>query len=224
MSSRRDPYKRVKRLAWLGVVFTAIVNGTLLWALAYVNQRFDGEVDGTPPPAIQVFVPRKEVVPPPPKEERQERAPKPDVQPMKAMEPLVAHVAIAPRMPLTSLDVSDIHAIPIGVSDLQVAAPTQTGPMDLPDVDSAPRRARGGMPPYPLWAQRKGLEARMRVEFVVEADGSVSNVRVTRLDGDERFRAIAISAVRTWQFKPGLYRGADVAVRCSQEITFRLED
>lgn len=76
---------------------------------------------------------------------------------------------------------------------------------------------------YPLEARRMGVEGRVDVEFVVDKDGSVSEVTAVKGIGagcDEE-------AVRVLQnapgFKPGTQNGKPVRVRMAQPITFKLE-
>jgi TonB family protein len=214
----------LKRLGWLGVVFSVLVNCILYWSLAYVNQKMDERPADVSINAFQVYTPPREIAPVAVDEERVEFKPEIESRPMESMESMVAPVPIAPRIPVTNTDMFDLHAIPVTVTDLTVASPIQVGPMRIPDVDTPPRRVRGRLPAYPSWAQSADLEGRVNLEFVVEADGTVSNVRVSRLEGDERFRAHAIAAVKKWVYQPGKYRSKSVPVRCTKELVFRFQD
>ena len=75
---------------------------------------------------------------------------------------------------------------------------------------------------YPLLAQENGIQGKITLTFVVERDGSVSNVKVVRgvfKDLDEEAEN-AIKASPKWS--PGLQRGRPVRVRYYIPIIFTL--
>ena len=76
---------------------------------------------------------------------------------------------------------------------------------------------------YPKEAQEKGISGRVFVSFIVEKDGSVSNVKVMRGIGggcdEEAVRVI--SGLPKW--KPGKMKGKPVRVSYMMPITFRLQ-
>lgn len=57
-------------------------------------------------------------------------------------------------------------------------------------------------PKFPTEALRAGQSGEVQVEFTVDADGSVSNVRVVQSNPPRVFDREAISAVRRWRFQP----------------------
>ena len=75
---------------------------------------------------------------------------------------------------------------------------------------------------YPADARRHGIEGRVFVEFVVDKDGSVQDVKVVRGIGggcdEEALRAFNLQ--KDW--KPGVHKGKPVKVRMVLPITFRL--
>lgn len=75
---------------------------------------------------------------------------------------------------------------------------------------------------YPEEARAGGVEGRVFVEFVVEKDGSLSNVKTVKGIG----AGCEIEAVRALQnapsFKPGSQRGRAVRVRMVIPVTFKL--
>ena len=76
---------------------------------------------------------------------------------------------------------------------------------------------------YPIQAQKKGIEGRVTVRFIVEKDGSISNVTVVRhihplLDKEaER----VIKAMPKWS--PGKQEGKPVRVKFNIPVAFRLK-
>lgn len=75
---------------------------------------------------------------------------------------------------------------------------------------------------YPQKARKKNIKGRVIVQFVVNEDGSISDVKVMRGIGggcDEE-AARVIAAMPRWQ--PGTVAGKPVKVRFTQPITFQL--
>ncbi len=218
--------KRARRLGWFGVVLSLLANGALFAALAYVNERVEERATDITTNPIEFYVPPQEIEEAPPERdfEREPEPVEPEMKPLEPMETMTPVAPLLPRIPIENLSIDDAGAMQIAVSDLPVVVNAPQGPMEMPDVDQPPMRTSGTLPDYPRWAQSRALEADLTVEFVVGADGTVSDVRVSKLKGDERFRALAIEAVGKWRFRPGLYRGQNVSVRCFKHITFKLQD
>ena len=76
---------------------------------------------------------------------------------------------------------------------------------------------------YPIQAQKKGIEGRVTVRFIVEKDGSISNVTVVRhihpLLDKEAVRVI--KAMPKWS--PGMLNGKPVRVKFNIPVAFRLK-
>ena len=77
---------------------------------------------------------------------------------------------------------------------------------------------------YPQKAREKGIQGRVFIGFIVEKDGSVSNVRNLR-GIDSELDAEAISVVESMpKWKPGKHNGEFVRVSYQIPILFKLED
>jgi len=80
---------------------------------------------------------------------------------------------------------------------------------------------------YPDEAKQKSLEGRVFVQFVVEADGYVSNIEVKRgLGGgasEEAFSIVESFNENGPAWKSGIHEGEEVAVRFTLPFTFKLE-
>ncbi len=76
---------------------------------------------------------------------------------------------------------------------------------------------------YPSQAQRMGVQGRVFVQFVIEKDGSISQVEVIRgIDSSCNQEAIrVISGAPDWQ--PGKQRGKPVRVKMVIPISFKLK-
>jgi len=75
---------------------------------------------------------------------------------------------------------------------------------------------------YPSQARRMGIEGRVYVEFIVDKDGSLSNVRAVKGIGagcDEEAVRVMKAVPR---FKPGKQRGRPVRVKMVLPINFKL--
>ena len=77
---------------------------------------------------------------------------------------------------------------------------------------------------YPQKAREKGIQGRVFIGFIVEKDGSISNVRNLR-GVDSELDAEAIRVVESMpRWKPGMHRGEPVRVSYQIPIVFKLED
>lgn len=76
---------------------------------------------------------------------------------------------------------------------------------------------------YPPDALALGIEGRVFVQFVVEADGTTSDHAVVR-GLCESCDAEALRVVRLAEFEPGKQRGKPVAVRFTLPVVFRLSE
>lgn len=76
---------------------------------------------------------------------------------------------------------------------------------------------------YPEAAKASGIEGRVVVRYDVTADGSVVNAVVAASEPPGMFDEAALTAVRSWRFRPRVDRGEVVAApgRVS-ELLFRL--
>lgn len=127
---------------------------------------------------------------------------------------------------------SPAQALPEPGLDTALSLPAAPGPAVPPtgspafalgQVDTVPRVLSRTKPEYPAEARRKGRTGTVLLGFVVEADGSVSRVRVVEADPPGVFDQHAIRAVRQWTFRPGQRGGSAVATRVRLPVHFRLE-
>ncbi len=76
---------------------------------------------------------------------------------------------------------------------------------------------------YTAEAKANRIQGSVLLSIVVQADGTVGNVEVTRsLDTKYGLDQSAVAAARQWTFKPGTRDGKPVAVRVELEMTFTL--
>lgn len=76
---------------------------------------------------------------------------------------------------------------------------------------------------YPVAAKKNGIEGRVVIEFVVEKDGTLSNVKAFR-SADPSLDQEAIRLVESMpKWNPGKSNGEPVNVRYTIPVTFRLQ-
>lgn len=76
---------------------------------------------------------------------------------------------------------------------------------------------------YPVKAQKEGIQGRVIARFIVEKDGSVSNLAVARRSVSSELDAEAIRVLSTMpKWTPGKQRGKEVRVKYTVPIAFKL--
>lgn len=58
------------------------------------------------------------------------------------------------------------------------------------------------LPPYPDWAMKQGIEARLRLRFSVLADGKVNFVCIDQTSGYQELDRLSVDFLRKWLFEP----------------------
>jgi len=136
-----------------------------------------------------------------------------------------------PRLAERLQDVSfKLPGLPVNPSNLTLLNPAQAATVgnvektvSAPKVDRFPSKISGSPPRYPRWARRDDLEAVVTLRFIVTAEGTVEDIRIHDIKGDERFGAEAIRTVSRWRFSPAVRAEKPVACWCFQKITFEFD-
>lgn len=76
---------------------------------------------------------------------------------------------------------------------------------------------------YPPASQDQGEEGIVKLSVLVEANGSVSEVKVTQSTGHQRLDAAAVRAARRAGYQPNSVNGTPVRTRFNTSYTFRLD-
>ncbi len=93
-------------------------------------------------------------------------------------------------------------------------------PVFRPGADvSSPAVIREVKPEYPADVMREGIQGTVELEGIVQIDGTIDNIRVTRRL-DDRLDHEAIKALGQWRFRPGQKDGQAVRVLISIEMSF----
>jgi len=97
----------------------------------------------------------------------------------------------------------------------------QVGAIALPEDAVAPTPDDANqIPPYPKEARAEGRTGTVVLKVIIRADGVVTEVQVMR--GDEPFVSAAVATVKTWKYKPALYKGQPITVYRIIQIPFKL--
>ena len=76
---------------------------------------------------------------------------------------------------------------------------------------------------YPSISQDQGEEGTVKLSIIVEANGSVSEVKVTQSTNHQRLDAAAVRAAQGAGYRPKSVNGTPVRTRFNTSYTFSLE-
>ena len=152
----------------------------------------------------------------------------PEVAPQPQVSPQVPALDLNIQVPQlnTRIDMGAAPALP----PLQAAAPPAPAPSP-PAPASAPPPGDAeevtplvDIPPeYPRRALAAGIEGQVTLQFTVNADGRVENIRVLSAEPPGVFDRAARRAVSRWRFAPRRENGVAVSREVSKTMNFRLE-
>jgi Ca-activated chloride channel family protein len=95
---------------------------------------------------------------------------------------------------------------------------------EFPGGDAALHRFIAQTVQYPVLARENGIQGRVYVSFMVDADGSIKDVKVVR-GVDPMLDAEAVRVVQSMpKWKPGKQRGKSVSIRYTIPINFSLNE
>lgn len=165
--------------------------------------------DAAPPPPP----PPPEEPPPPPEPEKEEPPPELDTPPPPisleqldmALNPGTGNMAGDFALPTFDVSGSDLGGLEI---------------FELGDVDSPPTPRTRIEFSYPSSAKRKGITGTVRVEYIVNEEGRVEDIKIT--ESPDRILSDATSDVlRRARFDPATKGGRPVKVRMRASIPYR---
>lgn len=195
------------------------------------------EVVLAPPPPIDESVPPPPPEPPKPKVD-QVRFPPPVVVPEAEVQdeepPTIEELKVADpgQKTIAGDPTADIRIDePVGEAPKEAAVTEDNGIRDFASVEVLPEFPGGGMPAfikflsknyrYPAMAREQGVSGRVIMSFVVEKDGSLTDIKVIRDlglgTGEEAIRLLKSSP----KWKPGIQNGRPV--RVAYTLPFKLD-
>jgi protein TonB len=95
------------------------------------------------------------------------------------------------------------------------------GIASMSSLDHAPETTLQVSPEYPYALKHSGIAGEVTVEFVVDLNGRVRDVRVVKASHPE-FVDPAVRAVSRWRFQPGRRQNVPIAFRMAVPILFHL--
>ncbi len=102
-----------------------------------------------------------------------------------------------------------------------IQGPLQTQ-IKLP-LDSPLEVITASLPNYPDSFRKANIEGKVKIIFVVESDGTVSNPLIVG-SPPAPLAAISLNAILHWKFKPPIRNGQPVKLRLGQVFDFILEN
>lgn len=78
-------------------------------------------------------------------------------------------------------------------------------------------------PVYPRNAKLAKIQGFVKMEVVINPDGTVNDITVIEATPPRMFDNAAVNAMKQWKFKPKLINGVAVSQRAQQVIEFKLE-
>jgi protein TonB len=118
--------------------------------------------------------------------------------------------------------IGPLSAIPGGPEVGWRAIPEQVDPSPLPvggDI-RPPKKVKHVSPIYPNAARYAHIEGNVKLQAVIDAEGNVTRVTVTR--SVPLLDQAAVEAVRQWKYEPTRLNGVAVPILLSVEVSFRL--
>jgi len=105
------------------------------------------------------------------------------------------HITVATALPEAKPRVADIRE---SIS----ALPALLAPPATEEIvqNTMPVPLRRVQPEYPLHEKIRGITGRVDLQFSIDADGNVSDIRVVQSTPDHEFDRVAIAALKQWRF------------------------
>jgi protein TonB len=181
----------------------------------------------TPPRPLMVSLiePQVEAPQPQPKPEPKPQPPKPVAKPLPA--PVLAAKPMSAPIPQPVAETPEPTPVPEPVHDaLPPPALVAEAPKPAPPPPTPPRPAdylNNPKPPYPHLSRRLGEEGTVRLNILVNPDGSVARLELARSSGYPRLDQSARNTVQSsWKFEPARQDGKPVAAWVIVPIQFTL--
>ena len=128
-------------------------------------------------------------------------------------------LTIAASLMAESITQPDGVSTPINI-EYKVPDHVWKGTAETTGHPSAPRAIRRSEAKYPKELKKVKIDGSALVSFVVEIDGSTSNVVATKAT-NKYFAIAAEEAVKKWKFKPAEWNGEAVAIHTKIPVKFK---
>lgn len=175
----------------------------------------EDEDSGADPVAFDTPAPKKK---PPPK-----RKPKPKPKPKPKRSKAPPPPSLGSALAGMSFGLPQFQGDVLGGASDGLLGDRSDAVMSDDAVDEPPIPVQQVAARYPTRARSKNVQGFVTFSLLVQADGSISDVRVLEADPPGVFEQVALEAIRQWRFQPAMYEGAPVAVRARQTFRFTLD-
>ena len=217
--------------AWLGPLLISLVLNMLFFSFMplLTDQRGTIEKNRDLPRTINVVrfkkkdtqVRKKDKKPPPEKEKKIVK--KAVKQPPKKAQN--RKISTSPQIPfelnhkLPSL--AGMPAFPL--ETVQLDAPDMNRTFDASQIDNSLTPLVHIPPLYPFQAKRRGIQGWVKIQFMVNLNGGVEQIKIIDAEPLKIFDQSVINAVSQWRFTPGTVSGTTVNTQVVTTIRFQLE-
>ena len=210
-----------RRLGWgrmlLALVGGLVLNLAVLCAAPLLRDSTGHRAPYDRPP-VPLFLPAPKPPPPPPPEEPPEPEPPKPLPKLQALKPL------APARPRPAAQVPSLGLqLNTGLASGPALGPPGPLRLEMGQVDRAPLATVRIPPIYPYQARRRGVEGWVAVRFLVDTQGRVRHLQITRAQPPGVFESAVRRALAQWRFRPGVKDGRPVETWVSTTIRFRLD-
>ncbi len=195
--------------------FALLVNGLLFLLLPLLTQTRPLVHNATEPVAVNLVRARDKE--PPPRDKEEIKPPeREETKILRSLQPdLVSPQILMPAMPSIS---SDINLDLLGNTDSGFSLIFNADEIDQPP------RALAKMPPlYPYKAKRLEIEGYVKVKFLVDETGAVSQISILESSPKGLFEDSVFKVLPKWEFAPGSILGEPVSSWVVTTIRFELE-
>jgi TonB family protein len=136
-----------------------------------------------------------------------------DPEPHTQLSPLVVNEIPQPPRPMEETTLAEFR-------QQQAAAASSTGAYD-PRNNVPTRRVQ---PEFPTRALERRKEGMVALSFMIEPDGSVSDVEVVDTVAGYLFQRPSLSAIKQWEFEPRIRNGQRVRAPGCHEFVFHVDE
>lgn len=160
--------------------------------------------------------------PPPPEEEKKMPEKEPPPKPVPA-------ISVKQRIPMNQKIEMDLPKLDFEINPklawgMPVAADTSGFCYSQDDLDQIPIPVFKAKPIYPYRARRMGITGSVKVSFLVDRYGQVSQVKIVEADPPGIFENSVLRTLPSWKFSPGKICDQAVDTMFATTVVFRLED
>ena len=160
--------------------------------------------------------PEKEKEPPPPEAQPKKQVVQPKMN-RQISRPLSLPFEVNPRLPQTQGTLALPEVMSDSLDSLSLATVFNPGDLDRPLT------VLSRIPPvYPFRAKARAIEGWVSVEFTVNEQGRVEDIKIIEAEPKEIFNDSVIQCLAAWRFNPGRINGEVVKTRARTKIRFEL--